>query len=402
MIAREDGITKLNTIRYDQKNFTYTSISAEVGKALALAELYNFAKDFLPFLLLSKNAIRYYAELTEQYAASRLRRLSKANQWLYALCFIYHRYQQIMDNLITSFMYHTRLIINDSKAYAEKAMAEHNSALVVDLPKLAQFLKWFPKRKPGLSHDELNQTAYKILPEEQFPLLAQFLEGNTFDKKAAMRDFYLRSSRLFALYLRPILLTVPFVFYKEESEIIEFIDLLKSHYIRGKTPSIFKLPLHLQDTISKTMLPYLKRDPRDEQVDPYLLKFFVYQKMYHRLDKGLLCCNESVSYCDIDHDLIEDALVDDVEKIAEEFGYPKIPIYCNQRLDHALSMLDNTWERTINRINRGENAGFHIKQTKTGEQKWVLSYDSLDKLDDAFFRTLPQVGIPDIMMAYRR
>lgn len=180
LIAREDGITKLNMIRYDQKNFTYTSISSEVGKALMLSELYKFAKDFLPSLLLSKNAIRYYAELTEQYAAFRLRKLNKPHQWLYTLCFIYHKYQQIMDNLITSFMYHTRLIINDSKAYAEKAMAEHNAALVVDLPKLAQFLKWFPKRKPDLSHAELNQTAYKILPEEQFPLLAQFLEGEYF------------------------------------------------------------------------------------------------------------------------------------------------------------------------------------------------------------------------------
>jgi hypothetical protein len=33
------------------------------------------------------------------------------------------------------------------------------------------------------------------LPEEQFPMLAQFLEENTFDKKAAMREFYLKSSR---------------------------------------------------------------------------------------------------------------------------------------------------------------------------------------------------------------
>ena len=120
--------------------------------------------------------------------------------------------------------------------------------------------------------------------------------------------------------------------------------------------------------------------------------------MYHRLDKGLLCCNESVSYCDIEHDLIEEALVDEVKKIANEFGYPKIPIYCDQRLDDALSMLDNTWDRTINRINSGENEGFHIEKTKAGDQKWVLSYDSLDKLDDAFFKNLPQIGIADIMM----
>lgn len=398
LIDREDGITKLNIIRADQKNFTYTAISAEVEKALGLEGLYKFAKDFLPTLLLSKNAIRYYADIAGQYAASRLRRLDKPQQWLHALCFIYHRYQQIMDNLITSFMYHTRAITVDAKAYAVKAAAEYHSGLVVDLPKLAKFLKWFPNRKTGLDHDELNQAAYKILPERQFPALAQFLQRSTFDTKAAIREFYLKSSRSSALYLRPILLAVPFVFYKEDNDIMELIDLMKVHYGNGKGPSTFKLPQDIEDTISKTQLPYLKKDPDDAQVDPHLFEFFVYRKMYRRLDKGLLCCNESVSYCDIDHDLISDALVDDVEKIANEFGYPKIPVYCDERLDAALMTLDATWDRTTKRISGGENSAFNIKEMKTGEQDWSLGYDSLDKLDDAFFRTLSQVEIPNIMM----
>jgi len=398
LIDREDGITKLNILRADQKNFTYTAISAEVEKALGLEGLYKFAKDFLPTLLLSKNAIRYYAYIAGQYAASRLRRLDKPQQWLHALCYIYHRYQQIMDNLITSFMYHTRAMMVDAKAYGEKAAAEYHSGLVVDLPKLAKFLKWFPNRKTGLNHDELNQAAYKILPEGQFPALAQFLQRSTFDTKAALRDYYLKSARSFALYLRPILLTVPFVFYKENNDIMELIDLMKGHYGSGKGPAAFKLPQDIEDTISKPQLPYLKKDPDDAQVDPHLFEFYVYRKMYRRLDKGLLCCNESVSYCDIDHDLISDALVDDVEKIANEFGYAKIPVYCDERLDAALMTLDATWDLTTKRISAGENSAFNIKTMKTGEQDWSLGYDSLDKLDDAFFRTLSQVEIPNIMM----
>ena len=236
------------------------------------------------------------------------------------------------------------------------------------------------------------------MPEEQFLVLAKFLEKNTFDKTAAKWAFYLQSSRLFALYLRPIMLTVPFVFYKEESDIMDFINLIKKHYGSGKSPSSFKLPKNLEDSLSKTMICYLKQNPTDEQVDPHLFEFFVYQKMYRRLDKGLLCCNDSVSYCDIDHDLVSDLLVDDVEKITTEFGYPKIPTYCDQHLDEALKTLDNTWNKTIKRINLGENEGFKLKETKTGEQTWSLGYDSLDKLDDTFFKTLPQVEIPDVIM----
>ena len=80
----------------------------------------------------------------------------------------------------------------------------------------------------------------------------------------------------------------------------------------GKVPPALQLP----DCIPEKMLPYLKREPTDEQVDPYLFEFYVYQKMYHQLDRGRLYCNDSVSYCDIDQDLVDDALVDDVEKIA--------------------------------------------------------------------------------------
>jgi len=89
LIHREDGITKLNVIRADQKSFKYTPIKEEAAKAAEIAGLYEFAKGFMPTLQLSKNAIRYYADLAEQYAASRLRRLNKPQQWLQALCFVY-------------------------------------------------------------------------------------------------------------------------------------------------------------------------------------------------------------------------------------------------------------------------------------------------------------------------
>ena len=90
----------------------------------------------------------------------------------------------------------------------------------------------------------------------------------------------------------------------------------------------------------------LRKNAEDEQIDPHLFEFFVYQKIFRRLDRGLLCCNDSVSFCDIDHDMVPEAVVDDAEKIASEFGYKKIPIYCDERLDEVLNELDYAWDRT--------------------------------------------------------
>ena len=132
-----------------------------------------------------------------------------------------------------------------------------------------------------------------------------------------------------------------------------------------KTPASFTLSDELKLTIPKKILPYLKKDPKDTELDPHLFEFFVYQKMFNHLDKGRLCCNESVSYCDIDHDLVNEDFVDNVDKIALEFGYPNIPIYCDQHLDEAVDNLNNAWDRTTKRIQLKENTGFKIIENKT-------------------------------------
>ena len=398
LVQRDDGITALNIIRADQKDFQYTAVKSEVDKALRIEDLYCFANSFIPSLGLSKNAVRYYADVAEQYAASRLRRLSKTQQWLYALCFVFHRYQQIMDNLIVSFCYHTRAIMDAGKTYASMAHMEHSSKVVTDFPKLAKFLKWFPTRSPNMSQEELNEAAYSMLPKEQFSAIAEFLDGKSFDKKAALWEYYGKSSRIFSLYLRPIFTTVTLEYYKESSYIGELIGMLKAHYVSGKSPSDLKICDDLGFTIPKNMNPYLKREPADKHIDPYLFEFFVYQKIYHEVERGRLYCNDSVSYCDIDADLVDEALIDDVEKIAADFGYPKVPIYCDQRLDAALQDLDDAWEQTTHNIRENNNPGFNVRETKGGQHHWSLLYDSVAKLDDAFFKNLPKVEIANIVM----
>ena len=47
LIHRDDGITALNIIRADQKDFQYTAVKTEVGKALCFMDLYTFAKGFV-------------------------------------------------------------------------------------------------------------------------------------------------------------------------------------------------------------------------------------------------------------------------------------------------------------------------------------------------------------------
>ena len=269
---------------------------------------------------------------------------------------------------------------------------------MVDFPKLAEFLRWFPDQKdrPQVTYAALSEEAYKILPEEQFIPLSELIAGHAFDKKLAKWEFYGKSSRLFALYLRPILMTVDFGYYKSNGPIIDMINTLKKHYRAGKTPASLKLCSESWPTIPNNMLKYLKKNPDDPYLDPYRFEFYVYQKIYHHLDRGRLFCNDSVSYCDLECDLVPDEVVDDVEAIAKKYGYHKIPIYCDEHLDNMLRKLDDAWDRTTDGINTGKNTGVKISY-KNNAPTWTLTYDTSKALNDHFLSHLPKVEIPNLI-----
>ena len=398
LVHNEDGLTQLNLMRADQKDFQFTALRREILKVQKIFELYLFCKSFTPKLEISKNSIRYYADLTEQYPPARLRDMSKAKRLLHLICFVYHRYQQFMDNMIITFIYHVRALLEAGKAYSNMAFLQHGAQFVGELPKVAQFLKWFPNQEsnPKVTYIEFSQEAYKILPKNQFEPLAKFIEGRSFDKDAAKWEFYKKSSRMFSLYLRPILLAVDFDFYKEDSSIMKLIHTLKEHYGSGKPPSSLRFTDDLGFILPRNIVPYLKSNPTDKKVDPHLLEFFVYKKIYHHFGRGRMFCNNSVSFKDLNHDLVADELVDNAENIIDKFGHSKITVFCDEHLDHMIKSLDIAWSTTLQNIDSGKNKGIELKQNK-GKIEWRLLYDPTPKQKDSFFDNLPQVEISNLV-----
>ena len=128
------------------------------------------------------------------------------------------------------------------------------------------------------------------------------------------------------------------------------MQLLKNHYLSNKNPGSLKISSNTSLIKEKSIIEYLKNTDNPDYFDPYRLEFYVYEKMFHHIDKGRLCCNDSISYKDFDLDLIPEENIEKSLEIAEKFGYYKIRNYCDQRLDEALDELDKAWLCCMNRI----------------------------------------------------
>lgn len=397
LIKNNEGLTQLNIMRYDQKDFKYHSIRDEVKKAQSLSELYSFVKTFIPELTLSTNAVRYYATLVEQYPASRLRKLNKAQQWLYVLCFVFYRYQVFMENLITSFMIHVKILISDGAEYANKKEDEHDEKIKAEFPNLAQFLTWYSSKNTSvsISSQAFQQEGFEVMEKEKQLEMARFISGASFDKEAAKWNFYEESSRLLALYLRPILLEVTFGFHKANGKILKLIEFLRQHYLKNGDRKTIVLPADISALIFKRELKDLKFNTETGEVPAARFEFYVYKKMHYQLDRGRLFCNDSISYCDLDVDLVSEAIVDQVVEIAEKFGYKKIPLYCDERLDEALAELDNAWQRTNDNIENGDNKDITIENNEQGLVTWKLTYTTEKPQESKFFSELPQIDVAE-------
>jgi hypothetical protein len=400
IIKNDDGLTQLNVIRMDQKDFTYTALKIEVQKALKIKELYQLCKILIPSLQLSNNAVRYYGSLAEQYTASRLRRLKRPQQSLHMLCFIFHRYQEFMDNLITSFMFHRRAFVGEAKEHADTKEQEFTKELMLELPNLGQFLVWNSTHeiKQNMTPEEYRQLGFDILPKETQMAIADLIWGTGFDKEAEKWKYYESQARRIAMYFRPILLTVDLEFYKDGALIVKLIKLLRDHFISEEPNSDLSksLPDELIKKISKGAAELLKSTDHSEEINTARFEFYVYDKMYHQLDRGRLFCNDSVSYCDLDYDLVPDSLVDDAAGICEEFGYKKIPVYCDERLDQALVNLENAWIQTNKNIEDGTNKSIELETDDKGNVTWKLTYDTDEAEKSTFFDDLPKRDITDV------
>ena len=96
------GLYEITQLKRQPKDFSLGQIKREIERGRQIAPLYRLAHDLLPDLQISNESITYYASLVGYYSVYKLKRLDQSVAYLYLLCFLFHRYQRLHDNLINS------------------------------------------------------------------------------------------------------------------------------------------------------------------------------------------------------------------------------------------------------------------------------------------------------------
>lgn len=397
LLETEEGFYELTFLKKEPKNFSYKVITAEVNKRQTIEPLYRFSTILIPKLGISNENIRYYAFLVSYYSTSRLKRIKRETVYLYLICFVFHRYQKINDDLIDTFIYYVRYYINKAKQYAKEQVYKNKSEGNQHLQDVAKILDLFTDKNIPIDFEftKVKKIAFDIMPEDKFPLLVQYLLKESFDETEYEWNHYLELSQAFKKNLRRIFLSLLFKSSAQKNPLLEAITFLNTTFEKNRSLSQIKTEAFPQEVISSNLTKYLYT--QENQVIPDKYEFLIYRLLRKQLEAGDIFVDESLGFRSFEEELISKDKWKQKDEIINKLGLP----YLHEPIDQILCSFEECLEpklKAINdRVQEGKNS--HVKTFKSkGETKWKLPYHGQeDETNHIFYDQLRQVGIGDVM-----
>jgi len=398
LIIREDTLSGLASIKQDAKHFGYRMMVLERQKYAALVPLYTIAKSLLPNLGISQLNIAYYASLANYYTIYDLRRLNPGQTHLYLLCYIWHRYRKISDNLIAAFGYHKKKLEDDIKEGTNKQIIQAQSERQQGTTQVGQLLLLYVDEtlEDAMPFGLVRHQAFSIMPKElllttgkslsEKPVSQLELHWLAVDKQAG------RCTK----NLRPLVMALNFGSSIVNSPWLASLHWMKSIFARQQRLAqqpVNKIP---ESTIPKRLRAHLLDfdqygNPTSLRGDRY--EFWVYRQLRKRLDSGDLFVDDSLGHRRFSDELVA---VEQKTEVLKELNIPWLRHPIDTTLDTLFGELDTLWQAFGRELRQGK-----LKHLDYDPAKKILTWhrpksSPFEKLQKSFYTNVMPCDITDI------
>ncbi len=402
LLEDSSGLYEVTQLKHEPKDFSTGEIKLEIQRGKKLLPLYLLIQRILPALCISNESIKYYASLVGYYSVYKLKRLDEWTVFIYLLCFVYHRYQRIHDNLINTLIYNVRRYTDESKSTAKEKMYEYYIENNQNMKKAGQVLKIFTDDSIATDtpFGDIQTAAFAILERQKLMAIADKITKDAKHDEIAFQWEHIDKLALqFKRNLRPILSVVDFSSSLKSDPIIEATNFLKEVFIKNKPlkqyPSNLLPDRFIAESVKRYIYDHEKYKRKTVLVDRY--EFLVYRLLRNSLEAGDIFCRESIRFRSFEDDLINEQQWQQKEKLITDFGLCPL----NKPIQEHLSELRQKLEKRIIEVNQriasGENEHFQIKKRGL-HSRWSLKYyRDAESTNHLFFDELKQIEIGSVM-----
>lgn len=395
------GLYEITQLKREPRDFSLSEIKREIHRGEPIQALYPLAQRLLPTLEISSESIKYYASLVTYYSVFRLKRLAQGMVQVYLLCFIFHRYQRLHDNLISSLRYNVRRYVEASKGAAKEQVYEYRIEGNQNLQKAGQVLKLFTDDSIAqtASFQEVQAQAFAILERPKLNFVAEHIVSQAkFDETAFQWAHVDTLAPQFKRNLRPVLVAVEFATSSGHAPLMAAINFLKAAFQKGKSLSQYSTDRFPTQFIPESTKRYLYgAGEEDAKLLPDRYEFLVYRLLRNGLESGDVFCRDSVRFRSLEDDLIDQHQWQQKASLISATGLTLL----QQPIQDHLAELEQRLEARITEVNHRLSAGEneHFELHKRGSQgRWTLhSPRTSDTINHPLFDGLKQVNIGSVL-----
>ena len=238
LLQADEQMYRISALKREPKDFSHKELKREVERRKFFQPLHEFAQTFLAEAGLSNESGKYYASMVKFYTVYKLQRMPKGITRLYLLCFAFHRFRQINDNLIEAFIHLVEQYKKLAKRAAEDAMQQALVAASENLQAAGEVLTLFvdesiPSEAPFAT---VREKAFALLEPETIPAIADYLRNIAFDKTGFEWSYYTTLSLTFKRNLRHLFSELDFAGRVEDAPLMSAVTFLQDLLRQGKSP----------------------------------------------------------------------------------------------------------------------------------------------------------------------
>lgn len=397
LLNNENTISELAALKQDAKSFGYKMMGFERTKHSILRPLYDISKNITQHIDISKQNISHYASLAHHYTVYDLLRFGDEQTYLYLLCYVFKRYQQVNDNIVDAFNFNVKKIEKETQERAELQIIKDPDKMGQNIGKLL-LLYVDDDLSDSLTLGDTRKKAFDILPKDMIRSVGEKLVK----KKQRMLDLQWKERDKAALRykhnLRPLFMAIDFESKLPDNPLLRAINWMKSVFHNNKSLSQQTFDSFPCDFISKRFRPYLMTGEKDGKMTMNANRYeiLVYRQILTQMETGAIHIEDSIRHRTFAHELVP---ADRCKDVIENLNIPWFKMPCDAQIDSLFKELDTLWRQFNDTLKQGT-----LKHLKYDSQKkeilWIKSKSTTiedGERSQEFYDKLPICDITDVM-----
>ncbi|WP_275041157.1 MULTISPECIES: Tn3 family transposase [unclassified Pseudoalteromonas] len=393
LLDSKSTFTDLAKLKRMAKDFSTSQITRELTTHKIIRSLYPEIKALIAELELSPKNLEYYASLVKHKSVYKLRRHTDSQTLLYLVCYLFFRYRETNDNLVSAFVYLVHKLTEAAKNHAKQRIVEDVNIVRTKLKSAGSLLKYFIDSDidDDLIFGDVRKKAFKLLPAENIKLLSEHLDNTDFDDRQYNWQFIDKQSYKISKLIRSLFMAIDIEFIHLKDELHEQYVITYSELGVSKTIQTINL-----DVVPKSDRKYLEGEVTKKTANRF--EYFLYRKAELLFQSNHLTVKESVNNRSLTSDLIQPKEWQHKADIIESTGLDKLSVPINDILAEKQYQLEKKLKEVSNHIFNGDNKYVEVIPGKA-ELKWSIPNSRWQQaVENPLYNQIQHMGIVELML----